>query len=137
MAELTSIFNEYQRGTMSKDALLEFMKSQIEQNPIGANYNLICNHFQILKILFVSDLEFFTFFNRMINNYSDIKQALLAENLVDEFNCKVDYIIPNRKLFDIPQVVTYSDHKQFHFLNHFIYNTEILPYIYLLMEVLG
>jgi len=118
---------------MSKDALLEFIKSQIEQDPIGANYNLICKHFQILKILFVSarDLEFLTFFNKMINNYSDIKQALLAENLHEQFNCKVDFIIPNEKMYDIPLVVTYSEHNQFHFLNHSIHNTELLPYIFI------
>jgi hypothetical protein len=110
---------------MSKDALLEFVKSQIEQNPIGADYNRICKHFKDLRILFfsTSDLEFLSFFNKMIKIHFNMKQALLGEN-IHEFNCKVDYSEPGQMHFDFNQMETYS--KKFHYLIHSIHNTRDL-----------
>jgi hypothetical protein len=129
MAELNSIFNEYQLGTMSKDALLEFIKSQIEQNPSRADYNRFCIYFQLFRILFVStrDLEFLSFFNKMIKIHSNLKHALLGEN-IDEYNCKVDYSEPNEMHFDFNQMETYS--KKFHYLIHSIHNTRDLESIF-------
>jgi hypothetical protein len=128
MAELSSIFNDYKRGTMSKDALLEFVKSQIEQNPIGADYNRICKHFKDLRILFfsTSDLEFLSFFNKMIKIHFNMKQALLGED-IDEYNCKAEFTEPGQMHFDFNQMETYS--KKFHYLVHSVHDTERLPNI--------
>ena len=109
MAEFTSIFKEHQRGTMSKEALLEFIKSQIEQNPIGADYNRICKHFKDFGILFfsTSDSEFLSFFNKMIKIHNNMKQALLGEN-IDQYNCKVGYSEPDQMHFFFNQMETHT-----------------------------
>jgi hypothetical protein len=129
MADLKSIYKEYQRGTMSKEALLEFIKSQIEQNPIGADYNRICEHFKDFGMLFfsTSDSEFLSFFNKMIKIHNNMKQALLGEN-IDQFNCKVDYSEPGQMHFDFNQMETYS--KKFHYLIHTVHDTRDLASIF-------
>jgi hypothetical protein len=129
MVELTSIFNEHQRGTISKDDLLESIKSQIEQNPIGADYNRICEHFKDFGILFfsTSDSEFLSFFNKMIKIHSNMKQALLGENIY-QYNCKVGYSEPDQMHFFFNQMETYS--KKFHYLIHTVHNTRDLVSIF-------
>jgi hypothetical protein len=129
MAELTSILNEYQRGTISKDALLELIKSQIEQNPSQADYNLIFKHFKQFEILFFStnDLAFLSFFNKMIKIHNNMKHALLGEN-IDQFNCKVDYSKPGQIHFDFNQMETYSE--KFHYLIHTVHDIRDLSSIF-------
>ena len=130
MNELTEMFTGYRLKTIGKDDFLILIKScYIDKNPSRADYNHICKEFRMLKILFVStnDLEFLTFFNKMIKIHNNMKQALLGEN-TDQYNCKANYFEPDEMHFGFSQLETYSE--KFHYLIHTVHDIRDLSAIF-------